>query len=171
MGKKHGSAHKEHDSDKGDDDEMSPGFLDGGDVHEEHEEHGCGDLFIHQGIEMIEYVLGCISNTASYLRLWALSLAHMELAKTFWDLIMVNIINVMKSPYIMWFGIFIAWSAFFGATFAVLLAMDFLECFLHALRLHWVEFQNKFYKADGYPFQPFSFKTIKSTLIKAEVNS
>ena len=45
--------------------------------------------------------------------------------------------------------------------------LDVLECFLHALRLHWVEFQNKFFKADGVKFHPYDLREIfKKSLLE-----
>eukprot|EP01034_Spumella_vulgaris_P021404 gene21404-27434_t len=133
----------------------------GGDDHGHGGEFNFGEIFIHQAIETIEFVLGMVSNTASYLRLWALSLAHTELATVFWEKAMVSMIAT-NNPI----AIFVGYAVFAAVTFSVLLCMDVLECFLHALRLHWVEFQNKFYRADGYRFQPFDFKAIidKATL-------
>lgn len=123
--------------------------------NKEEEQHGFGDLFVHQSIETIEFTLGSISNTASYLRLWALSLAHAQLAKVFFDKSLLGFIH-QGSLIMVIIGFFI----FANITFFVLMCMDLMECFLHTLRLHWVEFQNKFFKADGRKFNPYDFSTL-----------
>jgi len=104
--------------------------------------HSFGDIMIHQLIETIEFVLGTVSNTASYLRLWALSLAHSQLATVFLELIMVRYGGGFQSETTSGsiIGLFLSFFAFFSITFGVLMNMDSMECFLHTLRLHWVEF-------------------------------
>lgn len=137
----------------------------GGDNHA----HGFGEMMIHQMIETIEFVLGTVSNTASYLRLWALSLAHSELALVFLTEILIipwkpvttsypgqtvpsgsdptvtEVTQTYSSVISLAFTTWILWFPFMTFTYFVLLNMDVLECSLHTLRLHWVEFQNKFF--------------------------
>ena len=118
------------------------------------------DLAVNQIIETIEYVLGTVSHTASYLRLWALSLAHAQLAKVFFD---ITLLGFIQSGSIL--GMIAGFFLLANITLGVLMGMDLLECSLHTLRLHWVEFQSKFYKADGYAFAPYSFKYINEEFL------
>lgn len=117
-----------------------------------------GEIVIHQVIETIEYVLGTVSHTASYLRLWALSLAHQQLSFVFFQKTLLAGMGLRFPANIA--VVYILFAVWFIITLGVLMGMDVMECVLHVLRLHWIEFQSKFYRADGYAFMPYRHRNI-----------
>lgn len=107
------------------------------------------NVWMHQIIEGAEFGIGIISNTSSYLRLWAVSLAHSQLTKV------INT-QVFGLP---WFALPIGLVVWVAATFLLLIGLEGMSASLHALRLNWIEFGGRFYKGDGKKFKPLDFNT------------
>ena len=107
-----------------------------------------------------------------------------ELSVVLWDMTLNNFF--LGTGITAAFGLVGGFAAWFALTISILVIMEGLSAFLHAMRLHWyamgttavlrlkrsrgrvltrltaafcarrVEFNGKFYEGGGYAFQPFS---------------
>jgi len=98
-------------------------------------------LFAMQGLLAPLHLVSAVGNVLSYLRLAAIGLASVYLAR---------VANELAVTAPLWLGIIVA--ALFHALNLVLGAFSPT---IQALRLHYVEFFPKFYEGGGEPFEPF----------------
>ncbi|KAK3297969.1 vacuolar ATP synthase 98 kDa subunit [Chaetomium fimeti] len=94
------------------------------------EEFEFSEVMIHQVIHTIEFCLNCVSHTASYLRLWALSLAHQQLSAVLCCIILIimeGVSAMLHSLRLAWVESFSKFAEFGGWPFAPFSFKQLLE--------------------------------------------
>ncbi len=86
-------------------------------------------------------LIGLVGNVLSYLRIAAIGIASVYLAR---------VANELGALGPVWLGVIIA-----GLFHSLNLALGVFSPTIQSLRLHYVEFFGKFYQGDGTPFRPF----------------
>ncbi len=107
-------------------------------------------------METFETVLSVLSNTLSYVRLLALSLAHISLL-----LAIKAMVSIIPGEGI-FVQIIVVISLIFGNILVILL--EGVLVFINAIRLHFYEFFFKFYEGRGTEFIPFILAENYSTM-------
>lgn len=103
-------------------------------------------VFGEVGFETIDTVIRFISNTVSYLRIFAMVMAHIYLTNVFYSLSYIAGEGIIGSIF--------SWSmAIIGNIFVVLL--ESIVAIAQDLRLHFYEWFSKFFENNGVKFSPF----------------
>ncbi len=132
-------------------------------------------------VHLLESVIGMISHTVSYARIFALNTVHIILSGVF--ITMLPPLLEIYFPPISLFGVDIIPAVvhtahytgppvmpILGAFIGTLIVgiLEGLLGFMHTLRLHFVEWFSKFYHAGGVEFQPFCVKRLHTVKITTE---
>ena len=132
-------------------------------------------------VHLLESVIGMISHTVSYARIFALNTVHIILSSVFITMLPA-IVNIYFPPFSL-FGVEIipevvqtahytgpAVMPLLGAFIGTLIVgiLEGLLGFMHTLRLHFVEWFSKFYHAGGIEFKPFKANRLHTAKIDAE---
>ena len=88
------------------------------------------EIFVMNLIEMIHFCLSAFSHTASYLRLWAMSLANTQLSHVFYRKFIIDPIN-SRIPFIL---ILLCFAAYCALVTMLLLLMEGFASMIHGMR-------------------------------------
>lgn len=107
--------------------------------------HSAGEYYVESGFELLETFLSMLSNTVSFIRVGAFALNHVGLFIAF---------HTMAKLIGSTFGNI---SMFFIGNL-IIIFLEGLIVFIQGLRLMYYEIFSKYYKGDGYRFNPSSLE-------------